>query len=54
MTTPKLFNVEIYIGKIKKSTEARNIPYALALRKRNELISKGAFERSIWIVPSNT
>ena len=51
METSKLYNVEVWHGKYLKETHELNSSYAIALNKRNELISKGTFLRSIWIVP---
>lgn len=52
MKPSKLFNVEVWNGKIKQSTPYRNITYAIAQVRKKELISKGTFARNIWIVPN--
>lgn len=52
MALAKLYNIEVYQGKVLKEIIQLNASYAIALSKRNELISKGTFMRSVWIVPS--
>lgn len=54
MQAAKLYNVEVWEGKRIKHTLPLNVPYAIAVTKRKELISKGTFNRNIWIVPAKT
>ena len=53
MVPSKLYNIEVWQGKVLKETILLNAAYAIALTKRNELISKGTLMRSVWIVPAD-
>jgi len=53
MQATKLYNIEVWQGKVLKETILLNAAYAIAITKRNELISKGTLIRSVWIVPAD-
>lgn len=46
----KLYNVEIWLGKVHKATFYYNAPYAVCVFRKNRLMAEGHFERSIHIV----
>lgn len=53
MQAAKRYNIEVWQGKTLKETIRLNAAYAVALIKRNELISKGTLLRSVWIVAAD-
>lgn len=51
---PKLWDVQVTAGKRVLRTIAYGVPYAVAIAKRKEEVSKGTFLRNVWIVKAGT